>query len=153
MRRRRAARAPFAQVAAGLVEIDVDHRRGEQGQQLADQKAADDGDAQRMAQLRAHARAQHQRQGAEQRRHRGHQDGAEAQQRGLVDRLFRRLALVALGLQREVDHHDGVLLDDADQQDDADDGDDVEVMAGDDQRQQRAHARRRQGGQDGHRDG
>ncbi len=35
---------------------------------------------------------------------------------------------VALGLEREVDHHDGVLLDDADQQHDADDADDVEVV-------------------------
>ena len=36
-------------------------------------------------------------------------------------------ALLALGLEREVDHHDGVLLHDADQQHDADDADDVEV--------------------------
>ena len=28
--------------------------------------------------------------------------------------------LLALGLKREVDHHDGVLLDDPDQKDDAD---------------------------------
>ncbi len=33
----------------------------------------------------------------------------------------------ALGLEREVDHHDRVLLDDADQQDDADQGDDAEL--------------------------
>jgi hypothetical protein len=38
------------------------------------------------------------------------------------------LALLALGLQREIDHHDGVLLDDADQQHDADDGDDVQIL-------------------------
>ncbi len=36
-------------------------------------------------------------------------------------------------------------------QNDADDRDDVEVVAGDDQEEQRAHARRRQGGQDRHR--
>ena len=37
----------------------------------------------------------------------------------------------ALGapLEREVDHHDGVLLDDADQHDDADHGDDAEIHA------------------------
>ena len=35
--------------------------------------------------------------------------------------LARRHAFVALGVEREVDHHDRVLLDDADQQDDADD--------------------------------
>ena len=38
-------------------------------------------------------------------------------------------ALLALGVEREVDHHDRVLLHDADQQDDADDGDDAEVDA------------------------
>ena len=34
--------------------------------------------------------------------------------------VFRRFAFVALRGQREIDHHDGVLLDDADQQNDAD---------------------------------
>ena len=37
-----------------------------------------------------------------------------------------RLALVAFGLEGEIDHHDGVLLDDADEQDDADERDDAE---------------------------
>ncbi len=37
---------------------------------------------------------------------------------------------VALGLEREVDHHDGVLLDDADQQDDADERDHRQLRAG-----------------------
>ena len=64
---------------------------------------------------------EHQRQRAEHRGHGRHHDRPEAQQAGLIDRLARRLALVALGLEREVDHHDGVLLDDADQQNDADD--------------------------------
>ena len=36
-------------------------------------------------------------------------------------------AVAALALQREVDHHDGVLLDDADQQHHADQGDDAEL--------------------------
>ena len=56
----------------------------------------------------------------------------------------RRLAFVALGVQREVDHHDGVFLDDADQQDDADERDDAEVGAAEHQREQRADAGRRQ---------
>jgi len=34
-----------------------------------------------------------------------------------------------LGRDREVDHHDAVLLDDADQQNDADQGDQAEVVA------------------------
>ena len=63
----------------------------------------------------------------------------------------RRHALDALGLEREVDHHDGVLLDDADQQDDADDGDDVEIVAEHQQGQQRADAGRGQGRENGDR--
>ena len=40
---------------------------------------------------------------------------------------------VALGFEGEVDHHDGVLLDDADEQDDADERDDAEIDVGEDQ--------------------
>src|ERR1700761_5598028 len=126
-----AARAPFAQLAAPAVEIDIDHWRGEKRQELADQKAAHDGDAQRMAQFRAHAGAHHQRQRAEQGRHRGHQNGAETQKRRLMNGLGGGFALVAFGFQREVDHHDRVFLNDTDQENDADNGNDVEVVAGD----------------------
>ena len=48
------------------------------------------------------------------------------------------------GGEREIDDHDGILLDDADQQDDADDADDAEVVAAQHQRQQRANPGRRQ---------
>ena len=54
------------------------------------------------------------------------------------------LPFVALGLQREVDHHDGVLLHDPDQQDDADQRDHAQLRAEQQQRQQRAHSGRRQ---------
>ena len=117
------------------VEIKVDDRRGEQREHLADDQAADNGDAERLAQFGAGSGTEHQRHGAEDRGHRGHHDRPEAQQAGLVDRVTRRQALDALGLQGEVDHHDGVFLDDADQQNDADDGDDVEVVAQQHQRQ------------------
>ena len=46
----------------------------------------------------------------------------------------------ALGLQGEVDHHDGVLLHDADEQDDADQRDDAEVGSGDEQGEDGADA-------------
>jgi hypothetical protein len=59
--------------------------------------------------------------------------------------------LLALGLQREVDHHDAVLLDDADQQDDADQRDHRQVEVEDHQHQQRADAGRRQRREDGQR--
>ena len=77
--------------------------------------------------------------------------GRKRRRRCLIDRIARRLAFVALGGEREVDHHDRVLLHDADQKNDADDGDDVEIVAGDHQGQQRAHAGRRQRRKDRHR--
>ncbi len=52
-------------------------------------------------------------------------------------------------LQGEIDHQDGVLLHQADQQDDSDHGDDAEVGVGEHQRQQRAHAGRGQRGENG----
>ena len=48
------------------------------------------------------------------------------------------LSVVPLGLDGEVDHHDRVLLHDADQHDDADEGVDAEVQLEDHQREQRA---------------
>ena len=59
--------------------------------------------------------------------------------------------LVALSIKGEVDHHDRVLLHDADQQDDADDRDHAQVIAAENQRQQGADGRRRQGREDGDR--
>ena len=57
----------------------------------------------------------------------------------------------ALALQCHVDHHDGVLLHDADQQQHADHGDDAELDTRELQREQRTDTGRRQGRQDGDR--
>src|SRR5271165_893069 len=102
------------------IEPQVDDRGGVEREHLAHQQAAHDGDAQRMPQLRTGSATERQRQAAEQRRHRRHHDGPEPQQAGLVDGFLGLLAFHALGLQREVEHHDRVLLYDADEQDDAD---------------------------------
>ncbi len=75
--------------------------------------------------------------------------GRKRKQAGLVDGLFRRLAVVALGIEREVDHHDGVLLHDADEQDDADERDDAELGSGEHEGENGADAGRRQRGDDG----
>ena len=77
-----------------------------------------------------YAAAECERQAAEQRRHRGHDDGPETQQACLEDGLFRRFAFFAFGLKGEVDHHDGILLHDADEQNDADQRDDAEFNPG-----------------------
>ena len=62
-----------------------------------------------------------------------------------MNRAFGRHAGLAFRLQSEVDHHDGVLLDDADQQDDADQRDHIEVASEQHQRQQRADTGRGRG--------
>ena len=54
------------------------------------------------------------------------------------------LPSLALRFDREVDHHDAVLLHEADQHDDADEGVEVEVDVEDQQRDERAETRRRQ---------
>ena len=56
-----------------------------------------------------------------------------------------------LRLQREVDHHDRVLLDDAHQQDDADQADHRQILPEQHQRQNGADARRRQRRENGDR--
>jgi hypothetical protein len=75
----------------------------------------------------------------------------QAQQARLDDGVGRRRASFALCLEREVDHHDRVLLDDADQQDDADQRHHVQLRAGEQQGQEGADAGRRQGREDGDR--
>ncbi len=107
---------------------------------MSENQADDDGDAQRTAQFRTHARAERERQATEQRSHRGHHDGPETKQARFVDGIQRRLPFLALGLQREVDHHDGVFLDDADEQDDADQRDDAELRPAKKQRENGANA-------------
>ena len=60
-------------------------------------------------------------QGAQQRCHGGHHDGAEAQQARFLDRIPGGFRLT-FGGDGKIDHHDAVFLDDADQEDDADEG-------------------------------
>ena len=60
-------------------------------------------------------------------------------------------ALGAFGFKGEVDHHDGVLLHDADEQDDTDDGDEAQLGSAEHECQQRSDASRWQCGEDGDR--
>ena len=84
------------------IERQVHDGRREQRQHLRQQEPADDGNSQRPAQLTACAMPQRQRQAAEHRRQRGHEDGAEAEYAGLMDRLDRGEPLIALRLDSEV---------------------------------------------------
>ena len=78
---------------------------------------------------------------------RGHKDRAKAQQRSAVNGFLGRLALFALCLQREVNNHDAVLLDDADQQNNTNDPDNAKVLPEQNQSQQGSDARRGQRGE------
>src|SRR5882724_5669795 len=74
------------------IEPEIDHRRREQREDLAEQEAANDGDAERMPELRSSPGAQHQWQSAEHGGHGGHQDWPEAQEAGLENGFARALA-------------------------------------------------------------
>src|SRR6478735_5158175 len=67
------------------IEIKIDDRGSEQGEDLREQQAAHDRVAERLADFRAGAGPEHQRHRSEQRRHGGHQDRPEAQHAGLID--------------------------------------------------------------------
>ena len=121
-----------------IVKEDIDDRRGVEREDLAEEQAADHGDAEGLAELRTDAGAEGQGQAAEQCGHGGHHDGAEAEERCLVDGFGGVLAFFAFGLEGEIHHHDAVLLDDADEQDDANDGHDIEIEMEETQGKQRA---------------
>ena len=70
--------------------------------------------------------------------------GRKRSRQASIDGIVGGLAALALRLEREVDHHDGVFLDDADQKNDADQRDDVQIDTADQQGQDRADTRRRQ---------
>src|SRR5579871_2284241 len=114
---------------AEALEIEINDRGRVQREDLADGKPADDGDAERLAQLRAFAGRDRKRQRTEQGCERGHHDGTEAQQAGPVNRVYRCEAFVPFGNEREVDHHDRILLDDSDEEDDADQRNQAELCA------------------------
>ena len=84
-------------------------------------------DAERLACLSARAPPDGDRQRAKNCRHGGHHDRPEAHQGPLIYRLGGRLTLIPLSLEREVDHHDRVFLDDANQHDQANERVDAEV--------------------------
>ena len=134
----------FRRAAAQLIEQDVHYRRRQQRQHLAGDEATDDRDAERLAQLRALAETDRQRQRAQGCGQRRHQDRPEAQQASFAHRFQRRQTASALGFQRKVDDQDRILLDDADQQEHADQRDDGKVHAEEQQRDDGADAGRRQ---------
>jgi hypothetical protein len=103
-------------------------------ERLADDEPADDRDPQGSPKFRARSGTQGHGQRAEHRRHRRHHDRTESEECRLMDGLPWRKSLTAPSCKREVNHDDGVLLHDADEQDETDERNDREVRSGDHQR-------------------
>src|SRR5579864_4402755 len=70
------------------IKGQVDDGRGVESQQLAENQAADDRDAERIAQFGSRAGGEGKRQAAEQSGHGCHHDWTKTQERGLVDGFF-----------------------------------------------------------------
>ena len=98
--------------------------------------------------FRAGSGAEGKRQSREQRSHGRHHNGPETHDAGLIDGVFGRLVFFALRIKSEVNHHDGVFLDDADQQQDADQGDDVQVVVREQESEESSNTSRGQRGKD-----
>src|SRR5208283_545570 len=111
-----AAPVEGADSGAGVFKGQIDDGCCVKGQHLGDQEAADDGDAQGLAQFGAGAKAQGQRDGAAKGGQGGHHYGPESDDAGFVNGLFGREFFLALGDEGEIDHHDGVLLDNSHEQ-------------------------------------
>src|SRR5882757_10042563 len=96
------------------IQQQIDHWRRVQRERLRQDEAADDGYAERTTQFRTGTGGDGERYRAEQCRHGGHQDRTEALETGLEDCTFGRQTALTFALQREVNQHDSVLLDDTD---------------------------------------
>ena len=149
--RRRGGVGSGAALNPGLqaIHVDVDDGRGEEREHLAEDEAADDGDAQRTAQLGANAGAERERHGTEKSGHGSHQNRTETQLACLVNRFDGRQSFFPFHLDGEINHEDGVFLDDANQEDDANERDDVEIRFDELNGEQRADSRGRNRGENG----
>src|SRR5580765_6094977 len=117
---------PSAQGQAQTLEVEVDDGSRVQRQELGHDEPAHDREPEGTAQLAAGAEIERERQTSEERGHGGHHDRTEPQKASFGNRLEGGLPAAALGVDREVDHHDRVLLHQPDQQQDADQRDHVE---------------------------
>ena len=128
------------QLVLQAVHHQVEHGGDEEGQELAEDEASDDGDAEGAARFGARAETKGDREGPCECGHGCHHDGAEPYDARFVYRVRRGLAFLPLGFEREIDHHDPVLLYEADQHYHADIGVDREVDPEDHQGKKRAEA-------------
>ena len=134
--------APAGKPVTQVLEEKINDGRSEKGESLRDKQAADNGDAEGLAQFRASADAYGEGDRAEHGGQGGHHDRSEPDQAGLVDGVLGFGVFGSFGFDGEIDHKDGVLLDDADQENDADEGNEREFEAGGHERQESPDAGR-----------
>src|SRR2546427_9939801 len=91
------------------IEREINHRRCEKREDLAEDEAADDRDSERAPQFETGSGTERERYTGKERRHRGHHDRPETEQARLIDRIGGRLTLRWARVQRQNCHHKSVL--------------------------------------------
>src|SRR5260370_2397584 len=109
------------------VQVQINDRRGIERKHLRHDQSANDRNTKRFANFRTIPLSEGQRDRTKQGRQSGHHDRSKPNNTSLVDRLGRGQSLVPFRLQREVDHHDRVLLYDPDQENNSDNRDDGKI--------------------------
>src|SRR5258707_7063330 len=109
------------------VKVQINDRRGIERKDLRHDQSANDRNTKRFANFRTITLSESQRHRTKHRRQSGHHDRSKPNNTSLVDRLGWGQSLVPFRLQREVDHHDRVLLYDPDQENDSDNRDDRKI--------------------------
>src|SRR5689334_18248519 len=109
-----------SQTSLHALHVEINYRSDVEREQLRHQQSAHYGETEWLPRIAAFTKAERDGQGAEQRRRSGHHDWPESKLAAFVNRLPRTLPLHALRFERKVDHHDRVLLHDAEQHDEAD---------------------------------
>src|SRR2546427_3771223 len=92
------------------IEREINHRRCEKREDLAEDEAADDRDSERAPQFETGSGTERERYTGKERRHRGHHDRPETEQARLIDRIGGRPTFVLLPLPRQNEHHNSILL-------------------------------------------
>src|SRR5262245_15720956 len=119
------------------MQIEVDYWSYIESNRLRKQKAAANRDTEWTARLTPDTLPQRDGGRAQQRRHRCHHDGAEALEATLVNSLLGGHRLIALGVDGEIDDHDGIFFDDANKQDDTQERVEVEILSEEQQCEER----------------
>src|SRR5258708_29102615 len=130
------------------IQNQINDRRRVEREYLAKDETTGHSDTQRAPEFRSSSMTKRERKSTEESGHRGHHDGAKAKQTCFEDGVSRVLSLYSLRKEREVNHHNRVLLNNSDKQDDADDGDHVQLALKENQGKDGSDTRRRQSGKD-----